>query len=45
MDTSTLLQEIQEHGGISDSKANKELVKLSRQVKNLKSGFLLSRKK
>lgn len=45
MDTSILLKAIQEHGGISGSKASKELVKLTRQVKNLRSGFLLVRKK
>jgi hypothetical protein len=45
MDTSILLKEIQGHGGISDSKTNKELVKLAKHVKNLKSGFILTRKK
>lgn len=44
MDTSVLIKEIQEQGGLSDSKANNGLIKLSKQVKKMKSGFLLVRK-
>ena len=45
VNTSLMLREIQEHGGISDSQANKGLIKLSKQIKNLKSGFVLARQK
>ena len=45
MNTALILKEIQEHGGISDSKTNKSLIKLSKKVKLLESGFVLARKK
>ena len=45
MDTSIILEEIKEHGGMKDNKTNKTLVKLSKHVKKLKSGYMLVRKK
>lgn len=44
-DLSKTLGEIQELGGYSDTKTNKTLFKLAKNIKGLKIGFLLARRK
>lgn len=44
-DLSKTLGEIQELGGYSDTKTNKNLFKLAKNIKGLKIGFLLARRK
>lgn len=44
-DLSKTLGEIQELGGYSDTKTNKTLFKLAKNIKGLKIGFMLARRK
>ena len=44
-DLSKTLGEIQKLGGFSDTKTNNTLLKLAKNIKGLKIGFLLARRK